>query len=241
MARLLHSTHLAGLVVLEQRLGVLAAGEVAAGLDALQHVVPQLLAKGALAAQRAVALVLAALGAVPQEQQPALLALHLGVLLTYSKGSGDVVLKAPLAQRSRRAWDAHPTRVCSAGANQVGCAVLSRLAAFNLGLIDSMMQAAEQSITLGLAALPVLPVEALTDSLMARVAGCAGAAGTVACGLVASATTEHTAQFVSCVQHPCTTGVLKHAADGVQEQLSHQEGVSPQISRYVRLLTWQAW
>lgn len=135
MARILHGTHLACLVVLEQRLGVLAAWEVAAGLHALQHVVPQLLAKGALAAQCAVALVLAALGAVPQEQQPALLALHLGVILTYSKGSGDVVLKAPLAQHSRRAWDAHPTRVCSAGANQVGCAVLSRLAAFNLCLI----------------------------------------------------------------------------------------------------------
>ena len=64
-------TDLASLVVLEERLGAHAAREIAGlGVGAVNDVVPQLLAELAPAVQRAIPLVVYALGAVAHEQQP---------------------------------------------------------------------------------------------------------------------------------------------------------------------------
>jgi hypothetical protein len=70
-----HDTYLALLVMLQQVLAAGAAWVGAVGVVALQDVRPQLLAHPTAAAELALCLVLLALGAMPQEQQPPLLLL----------------------------------------------------------------------------------------------------------------------------------------------------------------------
>jgi hypothetical protein len=69
------AAHLAFLVVLEQVLAAVAARELAVGLVAREDVLPQLLAHSAAAPKLALRLRHLALGAVPQEEEPALLLL----------------------------------------------------------------------------------------------------------------------------------------------------------------------
>jgi hypothetical protein len=68
--------HLALVVVLKQFLRVRAARELALLVGAVEHVLPELLAKFALRLERALLLRLLALSAVPQEEEPPLLLGH---------------------------------------------------------------------------------------------------------------------------------------------------------------------